>query len=297
MLWRRDELGGLLPERRVSYDGAEAPGRKSPTRSSSREPRRRSRRLPRRRAFVRLLRSLLRDEEIGKRIVPIIPDEARTFGMESLFKQLKIYNPLGQRYEPVDVETLLPYLEAEDGQVLEEGITEAGSMARFTAAGTSYATHERADDPVLHLLFDVRLPACRRPHLGLRRCAGPWIPDGRNRRTHDADGRGPAAPGRALAAVGIDRSQHARVRPGLAYELATIIREGLRRMYEEGEDVFYYLTLYNEPYVRRRCRAESTDGILKGLYRFKRSSAKNGPRVQLLASGPILRLAMEAQDL
>jgi pyruvate dehydrogenase E1 component len=118
--------------------------------------------------FTRLLRNLIRDPGIGKRIVPIIPDEARTFGMDPLFKEVGIYAALGQRYDPVDSDLVLSYREAVDGQVLEEGITEAGSMASFQAAGTSYATHGLADDPVLHLLLDVRLPADRRPDVGVR---------------------------------------------------------------------------------------------------------------------------------
>ena len=119
--------------------------------------------------FTRILRNLIRDKELGPRIVPIIPDEARTFGMDPLFKEVGIYAALGQRYEPVDSDLVLSYREATDGQVLEEGITEAGSMACFQAAGTSYATHGQRDDPVLHLLFDVRLPADRRPDVGVRR--------------------------------------------------------------------------------------------------------------------------------
>ena len=112
--------------------------------------------------FAKLLRNLLRDQGIGKRIVPIIPDEARTFGMDPLFKEVGIYSALGQLYEPVDSNLVLSYREATDGQVLEEGLTEAGSTASMQAAGTAYATHGRADDPVLHLLLDVRVPAHRR---------------------------------------------------------------------------------------------------------------------------------------
>jgi pyruvate dehydrogenase E1 component len=243
-----------------------------------------------------MLRVLLRDENLGPRIVPIIPDEARTFGMESLFKQLKIYNPLGQRYEPVDVETLLPYLEAPDGQVLEEGITEAGSMAAFTAAGTSYAIHGELTIPffIFYSMF------------GFQRVGDLIWAFG------DARGRGflcGATAGRtALLGEGLQHQDgHSLLLaatvpnvcaydPAFAYELATIVREGLRRMYEVGEDIFYYLTLYNENYVQPKMPRGATDGILKGLYRFKRSSARNGARVQLLASGPLVRLALEAQE-
>jgi pyruvate dehydrogenase E1 component len=239
---------------------------------------------------------LLRDERIGPRIVPIIPDEARTFGMESLFKQLKIYNPLGQRYEPVDVETLLPYLEASDGQLIEEGITEAGAMATFTAAGTSYATHGELMLPffIFYSMF------------GFQRVGDLIWAFG------DARGRGfllGATAGRTtLLGEGLQHQDgHSHLLastvpnicaydPAFAYELATIMREGMRRMYEAGEDIFYYVTLYNETYVQPKMPRGVTDGILKGLYRFRRSAARNGPRVQILASGPIVLTAVEAQE-
>ena len=143
--------------------------------------------------FARILRNLIRDKELGSRIVPIIPDEARTFGMDPLFKEVGIYAALGQRYEPVDSDLVLSYREATDGQVLEEGITEAGSMASFQAAGTSYATPRAGHDPVLHLLLDVRVPADRRPDVGVRRCARPRVPHGRDRRADHPRRRGPAA--------------------------------------------------------------------------------------------------------
>ena len=146
--------------------------------------------------FVRMLSKLLRDESIGKLVVPIVPDEARTFGMEALFRQVGIYAHAGQLYEPVDRDTLLYYKEAEDGQILEEGINEAGSMSSFIAAGTAYATPRHQHDSVLHLLFDVRLPARRRPDLGRRRHADARLRARRHRRPHDAQRRRPAARGR-----------------------------------------------------------------------------------------------------
>ena len=139
--------------------------------------------------FVKMLAKMLRDEEIGKLVVPIVPDEARTFGMEALFRQVGIYSHVGQLYEPVDSDTLLYYKEAKDGQIFEEGITEAGSMSTLIAAGTAYATHGHQHDPVLHLLLDVRLPADRRPDLGRRRRALPRLPARRHRRPHDAGRR------------------------------------------------------------------------------------------------------------
>jgi pyruvate dehydrogenase E1 component len=295
LLWRRNELGGSLPARRVSYAAPELPGHdvyeefaagteEKKTEASTTG------------AFVRLLRKLVRDPKIGKRVVPIIPDEARTFGIESLFKEVKIYNPHGQRYEPVDVETLLPYLEAADGQVLEEGITEAGSMSMFTAAGTSYSTHGQPMIPffIFYSMF------------GFQRVGDLIWAFG------DARGRGfllGATAGRTtLLGEGLQHQDgHSHVLastipvvraydPAFAYEVAEIVREGLQRMYGDGEDVFYYLTLYNEPYVQPKMPKGVADGIVKGLYRYKRSRAKNGPRVQLLASGPMVRAAADAAD-
>ena len=147
-------------------------------------------------AFVRLLARLLRDKQIGRYIVPIVPDEARTFGMEALFRQFGIYSHAGQLYEPVDSDTVLYYREATDGQILEEGITEAGAMSSFIAAGSSRSQPRAEHDPVLHLLLDVRLPADRRPALGRRRHALPRVCPGRHGRPHDLGRRGAPAPGR-----------------------------------------------------------------------------------------------------
>ena len=139
-------------------------------------------------AFTRLLRNLCRDPQIGKEIIPIVPDEARTFGMDSLFRELKIYASQGQKYEPVDHDLLLSYTEATDGQILEEGITEAGSMASFIAAGDQLRDPRRTGRALLHVLLDVRLPTGRRPDLAGGRHPGPRLPHGRHRRADDADG-------------------------------------------------------------------------------------------------------------
>jgi len=295
LLWRRNELGGSLPARRVSYTAPELPSADLYEEFSAGTEEKKTE-ASTTGAFVRLVRKLIRDPKIGKRVVPIIPDEARTFGMESLFKEVKIYNPNGQRYEPVDVETLLPYLEAADGQVLEEGITEAGSMSMFTAAGTSYATHSQPTIPffIFYSMF------------GFQRVGDLIWAFG------DARGRGfllGATGGRTtLLGEGLQHQDgHSLVLastipvvraydPAFAYEVATIVREGLQRMYGDGEDVFYYLTLYNEPYVQPKMPRGVEDGIIKGLYRYRKSRAKNGPRVQLLASGPIVRTALVAAD-
>ena len=295
MLWRRQELGGLLPERRVSFQVPKLPAKETYEEFLAGTEERKVE-ASTTQAFVRMLRALIRDEQIGHRIVPIIPDEARTFGMESLFKQLKIYNPLGQRYEPVDVETLLPYLEAPDGQVLEEGITEAGSMATFTAAGTSYATHGELTIPffIFYSMFGFQRVGDLIWAFGDARGRGFLLGATAGRTTLMGEGL-QHQDGHSLLLASTVPNVLA-YDPAFAYELATILREGLRRMYEVGEDVFYYVTLYNENYVQPKMPRGVTDGILRGLYRFKKAAARNGPRVQLLASGPTLRLAIDAQE-
>ncbi len=204
-------------------------------------------------AFSRMARNLVRDPQIGKRIVPIIPDEARTFGMDPLFKEVGIYNPLGQHYTPVDKELLLSYIEKTDGQLLEEGITEAGSMASFQAAGTSYATWSEPMVP-FYTFYSM---------FGMQRTGDQVWAFG------DARGRGfmmGATAGRTtLTGEGLQHDDgHSHVLastvpnilaydPAFAYELAIIVREGIDRMYgERGEDVFYYVTLYNENWAQPR---------------------------------------------
>ena len=202
--------------------------------------------------FTRLLRNLCPRRDVRPRVVPIIPDEARTFGMDSLFRELKIYASQGQKYEPVDHDLLLSYAESTNGQILEEGITEAGSTASFIAAGTAYADPRRADGAVLHVLFDVRLPARRRPHLAGGRRPHARLPARRHRRSHDAARRGPAAPGRPLAGAAPHRAGRAGLRPGVRLrgrrDRAGGPAADVRRRRRADPDVFYYITLYNENY-------------------------------------------------
>ena len=180
------------------------------------------------------------DKAIGKRIVPIVPDESRTFGMEGMFRQLGIFPQVGQLYRPQDADQLMYYREDPNGQILQEGINEAGAMAWLIAA--HFLQTRTADDPVLHLLFDVRLPARRRPRLGGGRHEGARLPDRRHRRTHHAERRGPAARGRPQPHSRVDIPNCVSYDPTFAYELAVIIHDGMRRMYLEQEDVFYYIT-------------------------------------------------------
>ncbi len=209
---RREALGGYLPSRQVKAPALKCEfgdlfeefvkGTDGRTVSTTM-------------VFVRMLAKMLRDDEIGKLVVPIVPDEARTFGMEALFRQVGIYSHIGQLYEPVDIDTLLYYKEAQNGQILEEGINEAGSMSSLIAAGTRLRDPRHQHDPVLHLLLDVRLPAHRRPDLGRRRHAREGLPARRHRRPHDARRRRPAAPGRPQPRDGADRADVQGLRSGL----------------------------------------------------------------------------------
>ena len=206
---RRQALGGYLPKRVVRYRPLALPAD-----SAYDELKRGSgkQQVATTMAFVRLLKDLMKDPEVGDRFVPIIPDEARTFGMDSLFPTAKIYSPHGQTYEAVDRALLLSYKESEQGQILHEGISESGAMASMIAAGTAYATHGTPDDPGLHLLLDVRLPADRRPDVGARRPARPRVPARRDGRPHHADRGGPAAQRRPLAAAGLGQPGLRRLR-------------------------------------------------------------------------------------
>src|SRR2546425_4445295 len=248
--------------------------------------------------FVRLLSKLLRDPEIGKLIVPIIPDEARTFGMEALSRQVGIYSSVGQLYEPVDMDTLLYYKEAKDGQILEEGITEAGSMCSFIAAGTAYATHGINTIPffIYYSMF------------GFQRI-GDLIWSAADARTRGFMLGGTA--GRTtLAGEGLqhqDGNSHLFAMvypnclaydPAFAYEIAVIIEDGIRRMYVEQESIFYYLTVMNEQYAMPPMPEGSRDGIVKGLYCFRTTSKPAAARLaQLFGSGAILPEVIKAAEL
>jgi len=292
---KRKALGGFVPSRTVHIEPVHAPidpifdeffkgtdGRKASTTM----------------VFVRLLSQLLRNKEIGDLIVPIVPDEARTFGMESLFRAVGIYSHVGQKYEPVDMDTLLYYKEATDGQILEEGITEAGSLSSFIAAGTAYATYGVNTIPffIFYSMF------------GFQRVADLiWA---------GADSRmrgfllGATAGRTTLAGEGLqhqDGQSHVyslatpncvSYDPAYAYELAVIIQDGIRRMYREQENIFYYLTVMNEQYEMPAMPEGAREGILKGMYRFsKASNGKAKVKAQLLGSGTILNEVRAAATL
>ena len=250
-------------------------------------------------AFVRMLKDLMRDPEIGPRIVPIIPDEARTFGMDSMFPTAKIYSPHGQTYTSVDRDLVLAYKESTSGQILHEGINEAGSVASFTAVGSSYATH---GEPMIPIYIFYSMFGFQRTGDGfwaamdqmargfvLGATAGRTTLNGEG--LQHEDGHSPILAMTNPAVVAYDAAY--------GYELGHIVKDGLRRMYGESpEDVFYYLTIYNEPYVQpAEPEGVDVDGILRGLHLVSSADEGDGPRAQVLASGVAVPWALEAQRL
>jgi pyruvate dehydrogenase E1 component len=295
LLERRRMLGGTLPRRVVRSKPLRLP---MPTvYDEFKSGTGTSREVSTTMAFVRLMRQLMRDKEIGRRIVAIIPDEARTFGMDSMFREFKIYSSVGQLYESVDAGMLLSYNESKDGQILEEGITEAGSTASFTTAGTSYSTHGEPMIP-FYLFYSM---------FGFQRTGDLfWA-------FNDARGRGfalGATAGRTtLNGEGLQHQDgHSHVLasvipsiqaydPAFAFEVAMIVKNGLYRMYQKDEDIFYYLTLYNENIYHPSMPEGVEEGIIKGLYRFRPAPEKLKYHVQLFGSGSIMQCVLKAQEL
>ncbi|WP_103342985.1 pyruvate dehydrogenase (acetyl-transferring), homodimeric type [Amycolatopsis sp. CA-126428] len=302
MIGRRKALGGFLPERRPKaakalvlpgdkvYEGIRRGSGKQEVATTM--------------AFVRLVRELAKDSEIGKRVVPIIPDEARTFGLDSMFPTAKIYNPHGQTYTSVDASLMLAYKESEKGQLLHEGINEAGSTASFTAVGTSYATH---GEPMIPIYIFYSMFGFQRTGDGLYAAADQMARGfvlgataGRTTLTGEglqhADGHSLLLAATNPAAVAYD--------PAWSFEIAHIVKDGLRRMYGEagpdgnGENVFYYMTIYNEPY-QQPAEPENldVDGLLKGLYKYAEAPDGDGPEVQILVSGVTMPDALKAQKM
>jgi pyruvate dehydrogenase E1 component len=249
-------------------------------------------------AFVRLLARLLRDKELGKLIVPIIPDEARTFGMESLFREVGIYSHVGQLYDPVDRETLLYYKEATNGQILEEGITEAGSMSSFIAAGTAYATHRIPTIPffIFYSMFGFQRIGDLIWAAGDARTRGFLVGGTSGRTTLAGEGLQHQDGQSHILAYPLPNLR--AYDPAFAYEIAVIVRDGIRRMYKEQESIFYYLTVTNEPYPMPAMPQGAEEGILKGMYLLARAENQQSKlRAQLLGSGVILREALKAQKM
>ncbi|HMA98396.1 MAG TPA: pyruvate dehydrogenase (acetyl-transferring), homodimeric type [Wenzhouxiangella sp.] len=292
---RREALGGSLPQRRVDYRPLQIPGLEAfdkVTASSG------DREISTTMALVRCMSVLLRDKNIKDRIVPIICDEGRTFGVEGLFRQIGIYAPFGQLYEPVDSDQLAYYKESKEGQVLQEGITEAGSMSSWIAAATSYASTGEPMVPfyLFYSMFGFQRIGDLAWAAGDMRARGFLIGGTSGRTTLNGeglqheDGHSQVQAGLIPNCVSYD--------PTFAYELAVIVQDGLRRMYTEGEDVYYYITVLNENYSQPAMPEGVEEGIRKGMYLFRsHDSGDAAAAVQLLGSGAILREVIAASDL
>ncbi len=294
MLGQREKLGGFLPQRIVAARPLDVPQLEAfgdLLKGTSRTE------MSTTMGFVRLLGLLIRNKAIGRQIVPIIPDEARTFGLDALFREIGIYSSKGQLYEPVDSKSLLYYNETRDGQILEEGITEAGSMASFVAAGTSYATHGLPMVPfyVYYSMFGFQRIGDLMWLAGDIRAKGFLLGATSGRTTLNGEGLQHQDGHSLILSSAIPTLL--TYDPAFTYELVVIIADGLRRMYVEGEDIFYYLTLYNENYEMPPMPEGVANGVLKGLYRFKAGPEKKALKAHILGSGPIIREALRAQQI
>ena len=294
---RRQSLGGFLPQRSVPKIADRAPEFKGPALDffKSWTDGSKGRSISTTMGFVNMLNALMKDKSIGKWIVPIVPDEGRTFGLESSIKQVGIYAPEGQKYVPHDADMLLSYRENKDGQILEEGITEAGSMASFTAAGTAYSNYGVPSIP-FYMYYSM---------FGFQRIGDmAWA-------FADSRGKGFLMGGTAgrttMLGEGLQHQDgHSIVLsstvptcrtydPAFVYEMAVIIQDGVRRMYEAMEDCFYYITMYNEDYLQPPMPEGVAEGIVKGMYKLK--AAEGEATMQLFGSGPILNEVLRAQTM
>ena len=278
---RRKELGGYLPMRTASSSTLTVPSLQSSSRNQSTTM-----------AFVQLLAQLMKDETLGARVVPIVADEARTFGMQTLFRQFGIYSALGQLYEPEDHEELLYYREAKDGQILEEGITEAGALSSWLAAATSYSSHGTPMLPfyIYYSMFGFQRVGDLIWAAADSRARGFLVGGTAGRTTLAGEGLQHQDGSSHLAASAIPNCR--AYDPCFGYELAAIVHDGARRMLEGQEDVFYYVTVGNENYPHPAMPEDAAEGILRGMYRLR-----DGSQVQLLGSGAILREVIAAAEL
>jgi len=289
---RRKELGGYLPSRRQKAADLEVPDLEALAKITEGSG---DREISTTMAFVRILSTLLRDKNIGKRIVPIIPDEARTFGMEGMFRQLGIYSVVGQLYEPQDADQLSFYREDKKGQILEEGINEAGAMSSWIAAATAYSNHGEQMIPVYiyYSMFGFQRIGDLAYAAGDMRARGFLVGGTAGRTTLNGEGLQHEDGHHHLLASTIPNC--IAYDPCFAYELAVIVQDGLRRMYAEQEDVYYYLAVMNENYQHPPMPEDCEVGIRKGMYLFKETEGKQ--RVQLLGSGTILREVIAAAEM
>ena len=292
---RREELGGFLPVRRT-----DAPALELPELSAFEALLKGSgdREMSSTMAAVRILQILTRDKKIGRNVVPIVPDESRTFGMEGMFRRLGIYSSTGQLYEPVDSDQVAYYREEKDGQILQEGINEAGAMASFIAAGTSYSSHGVHMIPfyIFYSMFGFQRVGDLCWAAGDMQCRGFLLGGTAGRTTlageglQHQDGHSHVLASTVPSCVSYD--------PAYAYELAVIVHDGMRRMYGEGESIFYYLTVMNEKYPQPEMPEGVESGILRGMYRVREAAGDDdAPRVQLLGSGTILREVLAAAEM
>ena len=289
---QREKLGGFLPKRNSTYSGFQMPTNEVFSEFDQGTPKEQE--VSTTMAFVRLLRNLMKDEKIGDLIVPIVPDEARTFGMEALFTEFKIYTAQGQTYTPVDSKLLLSYKEAENGQILEEGISEAGAMSSFTAAGMAYSTIGKPTIPfyIYYSMFGFQRVGDQIWCAADSRARGFLLGATAGRTTLNGeglqhqDGHSLLVADTVPSCISYDAA--------FAYELGIIIKEGLRRMYDNNEDLLYYLTLYNENYQMPPIPKNCEKGIIKGIYKFKNVSK---PKARLIGSGSIMQQVLSAHDM
>ena len=294
----REALGGSLPARRRRSPEASALAVPELSLFESQLAGSGEREISTTMAFVRVLAALLRDKQIGRHVVPIIPDESRTFGMEGMFRQHGIYSPVGQLYQPQDSEQLMFYKEDEHGQILEEGITEAGSVSSFIAAGTSYSAHGVPMVPfyIYYSMFGYQRVGDLIWAAGDSRARGFLLGGTAGRTTLNGEGL-QHQDGHSHVLFSVVPNVRA-YDPAFGYELAVIVQDGLRRMVGEQEDVFFYITLMNENYTHPAMPEGAEEGILRGMYRLRAGSgAKGAPRAQLLGSGTILREVIAAAEL
>jgi pyruvate dehydrogenase E1 component len=292
LLERRKALGGSLPARHTDAEPLPTPDPFTSVLEGSGD-RENSTTM----AFVRILNSLVRDKTLGPRVVPIVPDESRTFGMEGMFRQLGIYSSRGQLYQPEDAGDFMYYHEDRDGQILQEGITEPGAFSSWIAASTAYANHGVTMIPfyIFYSMFGFQRVGDLAWAAGDSRARGFLLGGTSGRTTLNGEGlQHEDGHSQVLASV---IPNCVAYDPTYAYEVGVIIREGLRRMVTEQEDVFYYLTVLNEPYVHPPLPEGAEEGILRGMYLLHEAPAGDGPRVQLLGSGAILREVEAAAEL
>ena len=292
----REQLGGYLPKRSANCKSLKTPSLKTFAEFINGTG---DRAVSTTMATVRILGTLLKDKDIGRYVVPIVPDEARTFGMDALFKDAGIYSPEGQHYKPVDGDSLLPYREAEDGQILQEGICETGALASFLAAGTAYAVHNVPTIPfyIFYSMFGFQRVGDMIWACGDMLCRGFLLGGTAGRTTLNGEGLQHQDGHSLLVANTIPNLKS--YDPAFAHELAIIIRDGIDRMYNKQEDCFYYITVYNENYPMPA--AENVDdiaeGILRGIYCYQKPAAENSHNVNILASGSIMTQALAAKEL